>query len=128
MITVFPFSMLKLNSVLQMQVYAKPTNLRQCPNGDSEWPQKYKDSVVNTFIRRGISHSSTWASTHCELERITQFLINNGYTNKHKWDDKPATPRPLCTPNTKRGKIVSTTTTTTTTKNHLGKRDTGRGR
>ena len=92
------------NSVFQTQVYLKPTNPGQYFNGNSEYHKKYKDSAVNTFIRRAISHCSTWASTHCELERITQCLANNRYTNKHvnssiknalnKWYTRPATPPP----------------------------------
>ena len=36
---------------------------------------------MNAYIRRALTHCSTWNNTHQELERITQVLINNGYEN-----------------------------------------------
>ena len=63
-------------------VYTKPTNPGLCLNGNSECPQRYKTSTINAYVRRALSHCSDWNSTHTELERATQVLINNGYSNK----------------------------------------------
>ena len=63
------------------QVYVKPTNTGLCLNGDSECPQRYLRTTINSYIRRALSHCSTWDSTHQELQRLTQVLVNNGYRN-----------------------------------------------
>ena len=67
---------------LSTSVYRKPTNLGLCLNGDSECPSKYKTSVISSFVRRALSHCSTWNDVHQELEHITQQLVGNGHTNK----------------------------------------------
>ena len=67
---------------LHTSVYRKPTNLGLCLSGDSECPSKYKTSVISSFVRRALSHSSTWNNVHQELEHITQQLVDDGYTNK----------------------------------------------
>ena len=61
------------------QVYTKPTNPGLCLNGRSECPQKYKDSTIGAYIRRALTHSSTWEQVHQEIERITQVLNRNGF-------------------------------------------------
>ncbi|XP_068229086.1 uncharacterized protein [Palaemon carinicauda] len=66
----------------QTTVYTKPTNLGMCLNGDSECPACYKASTIKAFVRRALSHCSTWTETHKELERTAQILINNGSSNK----------------------------------------------
>ncbi|XP_066952259.1 uncharacterized protein [Macrobrachium rosenbergii] len=48
-----------------MQVYMKPTN--GCVNGESECPERYKCTAISTFIRRALSHCSSWKGTHTEL-------------------------------------------------------------
>ncbi|XP_076069484.1 uncharacterized protein LOC143041466 [Oratosquilla oratoria] len=63
-------------------VYTKPTNPGLCLNGMSECPQRYKDSTIRAFIRRALTHSSSWSATHLEIERSTQVLVNNGYPNE----------------------------------------------
>ncbi|XP_076029787.1 uncharacterized protein LOC143018312 [Oratosquilla oratoria] len=63
-------------------VYTKPTNPGLCLNGMSECPQRYKDSTIRAFIRRALTHSSSWSATYLEIERATQVLVNNGYPNK----------------------------------------------
>ncbi|KAG0724210.1 hypothetical protein GWK47_000475 [Chionoecetes opilio] len=35
--------------------------------------------ACQAYVRRALSHCSTWKDTHHELERITQVLTNNGY-------------------------------------------------
>ena len=67
-------------------VYVKATNPGLCMNGNSECPQRYKNSTIAAYVRRAITHCSTWAGTHKELDRATQVLINNGYSNKEVED------------------------------------------
>ena len=62
-------------------VYTKPTNPGSCLNGDSECPQRYKDSTIASFYRRALTHCSNWTSTQSEIDRSTQLLINNGHSN-----------------------------------------------
>ena len=64
------------------EVYCKPTNPGLCLNGRSECPDRYKRSTISAYVRRALTHCSSWSSVHKELERITQVLINNGYSNK----------------------------------------------
>ena len=66
----------------QTEVYTKPTNQGHCLNGKSECPQRYKDSTINAYIRRALTHCSTWIQVHKEIERSTQILINNGFSEK----------------------------------------------
>ena len=69
------------DGTLKTKVYRKPTNAGHCMNGQSECPTRYKASVIRTFIRRALKYCSDWTSTHQELQRCKQILINNGYTN-----------------------------------------------
>ena len=64
------------------KVYVKESNMGHCLNGESECPQRYKDSAITAYIRRALTHCSTWALVHKELERATQVLLNNGFSNK----------------------------------------------
>ena len=70
------------NTSFSTEVYVKSTNLGFCLNGASECPQKYHRSVINSFVRRALTHSTTTPSIKKELNRITQLLINNGYDKK----------------------------------------------
>ena len=64
-------------------VYVKITNPGHCPNGRSECPQRYKDSTIGAYIRRALTHCSTWQQVHQEIvERSTQVLVNNGFREK----------------------------------------------
>ncbi|XP_076044740.1 uncharacterized protein LOC143027348 [Oratosquilla oratoria] len=63
-------------------VYTKPTNPGHCLNGSSECPQRYKDSTISAYIRRALTHCSTWTQVHEEIKRSTQVLINNGFNEK----------------------------------------------
>ena len=101
--SLFLVTEVKQENGFHTQVYVKPTNLGQCLNGKSECPQKYKDNVVSTFIRRALTHSSSWSGTHQELERVSQNLVNNGYSNcrinsiknvLNKWYRRPTTTSP----------------------------------
>ena len=62
-------------------VYTKPTNPGLCLNGRSECPTRYLHSSIGAYVRRALSHCSTWKDTHQEIERLTQVLVNNGYAN-----------------------------------------------
>ena len=84
----------------KIQVFVKPTNLEQCLNGSGECPNKYQNSVGSTFVRRVLTHCSSWTNTHQEFELASQCLVNNGYSNRHinksikttleKWYSEPA--------------------------------------
>ena len=60
-------------------VFRKPTDTGRCLSGDSECPDKYKDSVIRAYVNRAIKHCSTWPLLHQEFERIRQILVNNKY-------------------------------------------------
>ena len=70
------------SNIFNTQVYTKPTNTGHCLNGKSECPQRYKDSTICAYIRRALSHCSTWKQVHEEIERSTQVLINNGFSEQ----------------------------------------------
>ena len=63
-------------------VYRKPTNIGLCLNGESECPENYRRSVIDTYVRRALTHCSTWQLTNQEIEHATQILVNNGFSNK----------------------------------------------
>ncbi|XP_064109656.1 uncharacterized protein LOC135217622 [Macrobrachium nipponense] len=63
-------------------VYTKSTNLGLCLNGESECPARFKTTTVRAFVRRALTHCSAWQDTHAELDRASQMMINNGYSNK----------------------------------------------
>ena len=63
-------------------VYTKKTNMGLCLNAASECPDRYTNSVINSYINRAFSHCSTWTAFHEELMRVSQILVNNGYKNK----------------------------------------------
>ena len=70
------------SNTIKTDVYRKGTNLGLCLNGKSECPERYKSSAINSYIRRAISHCSTWHSTTDEIEKSSQILVNNGFSNK----------------------------------------------
>ena len=53
-----------------------------CLNGRSECPDRYRRSAMNAYIRRALTHCSTWATTSAEIDNATQTLVNNGYSNR----------------------------------------------
>ncbi|KAG0724692.1 hypothetical protein GWK47_040069 [Chionoecetes opilio] len=63
-------------------VYVKPTNPGLCLNGESDFPHRYKASTIGAYIRRALTHCSTWQLVHKEIERSTQVLINNGFSER----------------------------------------------
>ena len=50
-------------------------------NAASECPDRYKEGVIRTYVRRAVKTCSSWTLVNQELQRIRQFLVNNGYTN-----------------------------------------------
>ena len=67
---------------LSTSVYRKNTNIGLCLNAQSECPRRYKISVIDSFINRALTHCSTWPLVTEELEKSSQILVNNGYSNK----------------------------------------------
>ena len=63
-------------------VYVKSTNIGTCLSGKSECPSRYRNSAVDAYIRRLYTHCSTQEAARKEKARISQMLVNNGYTNK----------------------------------------------
>ena len=63
-------------------VHRKPTDEGNCLNARSECPERYKSSVIKSFVRRALTHCSTWENVSAELTRTRQVLINNGYSNR----------------------------------------------
>ena len=61
------------------QVYRKPTDIGRCMNARSACPTRYKTGVIRTYVRRALSHCSTWELVHQELQHVKQLLVNNGY-------------------------------------------------
>ena len=52
-----------------------------CLNGASECPQRYRRSTITSYIRRALTHCSSWKETMKEIEFASQTLINNGFSN-----------------------------------------------
>ena len=69
------------DSHFNTSVYVKDSNTGHCLNGDSECPQRYKDSTISAYIRRALTHCSTWTQVNEEIERVSQVLVNNGFAN-----------------------------------------------
>ena len=63
-------------------VYRKPTHTGQTLNPNSECPERYKTSVIRSFVRRAIRTSSTHQAMHLEFSRLKQLLVNNGFANQ----------------------------------------------
>ena len=89
-------------------VYKKPTNMGLCLNGRSECPVRYKRAAINAYIRRALTHCSTWKATTDEIENASQVLVNNGFSNKEigtqvkkaidKWYTEDSNSAPLPAP------------------------------
>ena len=65
----------------ETSVYRKNTDAGRCLNADSECPQRYKLSVIKSYIRRAHKNCSNWMIFHQEVEKFKQILVNNGYKN-----------------------------------------------
>ena len=71
----------KTSKGLTSSVYVKPSNSGVCLNFNSECPDRYKASVVYSYLIRAYKLSEDWNSFHEEIIRIKQLLVNNNYTN-----------------------------------------------
>ena len=60
-------------------VYRKPTDIGLCMNPKSACPDRYKRGVIRTYVRRALTHCSTWELVHIELQHVKQLLVDNGY-------------------------------------------------
>ena len=89
----------QVGSSFNTSVFTKATNTGMCLSGTSECPERYLKSVVKAYAVRALSHSSTWKQVHEEMERFSQVLVENGYSNKmveqqirnsiHRWYTNP---------------------------------------
>ena len=68
---------------IKTTVYRKPTDEGHCLNANSECVQRYKDSVIFSYINRAFKITQSWHDFHLELNRIKQLLINNNYSNRN---------------------------------------------
>ena len=60
-------------------VFRKPTDSGSCLSAKSECPDRYKKSVVRAYVRRALTHCSSWPLVTKELQHIKQMLANNHY-------------------------------------------------
>ena len=70
------------NDTFKTTVYRKPTDQGKCLNADSECVQRYKDSVIFSYINRAYKITQNWQDFHNELKHIKQLLVNNNYSNQ----------------------------------------------
>ena len=56
------------NNTFHTEVFRKGTNLGLCLNGESECPERYKTSTISAYVRRALTHCSTWHATSKEME------------------------------------------------------------
>ena len=70
------------NHNIATTVHRKNTNTGLCMNGNSECPKRYKTSVIDTYIKRALTHCSNWQLTTDEFNKVSQILVNNGYSNR----------------------------------------------
>ena len=62
-------------------VYVKPTNQGRCMNASGDCNDAYRRGVISSYVKRALTHCSTWNNVNRELTRVRQMLINNGYSN-----------------------------------------------
>ena len=67
------------NNIVKTSVHVKSTNLGDCINFRSICPDKYKISVIKTFLYRAYEICSEWQSFHQEIVRLKQMLTNNNF-------------------------------------------------
>ncbi|XP_066952347.1 uncharacterized protein [Macrobrachium rosenbergii] len=63
-------------------VFTKTTNAGRCLNARGECPDAYKKSVVSAYVKRALTHCTSWRDVNNELDRIRQLLTNNGYADR----------------------------------------------
>jgi hypothetical protein len=70
-----------VNNEYRTTVHRKPTNADTCLNSMSECPNRYKLSVIRSYVHRAHKICNDEPSLKSELARSKQILINNGYSN-----------------------------------------------
>ena len=63
-------------------VYIKPTDAGICLNGRSECPDRYKEAVIVSYVKRAWTTCSSHEYFTTEISRVKQLLVNNAYPNK----------------------------------------------
>ena len=69
------------NNTFKTTVHRKSTNMGFCLNADSECTEKYKTSVISSYITRAFKITTTWNDFHHECQIFKQILINNNFSN-----------------------------------------------
>ena len=69
------------NNSFSTTVYRKATNQGQCLNGSSECVQRYKDSVIFSYLNRAYKVTRTWKDFDQEIQQVKQLLVNNNFSN-----------------------------------------------
>ena len=62
-------------------VYIKPTDEGICLNGKSECPDRYKETVILSYVKRAWTTCSSYEYFVSEIARVKQVLVNNSYSN-----------------------------------------------
>ena len=62
-------------------VYTKPSKTDECLNYASEAPDKYKEGIIKTLLKRARRICNTEDNFTTECSRIKKLMINNGYPN-----------------------------------------------
>ena len=70
------------NDNFSSRVYVKPTDAGICLNGNSECPDRYKETVILNYVKRAWTTCSSYEYFENELLRVKQLLVNNSYSNK----------------------------------------------
>ena len=68
-------------SEFRTKVYRKPTSQGNCLNGKSECTDKYKHSVISSYLNRAYNISDNWIDFHEEVVHTKQLLVNNNFSN-----------------------------------------------
>ena len=63
------------------KVYRKSTNTGRCLNAHSECVDRYKNSVIYSYLNRAYKTCQNWKDFHEELLHIKQILVNNNFSN-----------------------------------------------
>ena len=69
------------NNVFDTKVYRKPTSYDTCLNAESECIERYKKSVITSYLNRAYKVTKTWKDFHDEIIYVKQTLINNNFSN-----------------------------------------------
>lgn len=70
-----------VNNEYKTTVHRKPTNAVSCLHPMSECPDRYKRSVIRSYVDRANKVCNDELSLKAELSRSKQILVNNGFLN-----------------------------------------------